>query len=56
MDKRKWIVICPNCESEEETEDEYTEDELDKNGLLIDSQKRVVKHCVPCLTDVNRRD
>ncbi len=57
MEKKKWIIVCPNCESEEETEVEYTEDELDKKGLLIDNQKkRVIKLCVPCLLNVNRRD
>ncbi|OMD74167.1 hypothetical protein [Paenibacillus odorifer] len=56
MEKTKWIVICPNCESEEVTEDEYTEDELYKKGFLLDTQrKRVIKHCLPCLTNVNRR-
>lgn len=57
MEKKKWIIVCPNCESEEETKDEYTEDELDKKGLLIDTQKkRVIKHCSSCLQNVNRRD
>lgn len=57
MEKKKWIIVCPNCESEEETEDEYTEDELDKKGFLIDAQKnRVIKHCFSCLQNVNRRD
>lgn len=57
MEKTKWIVICPNCESEEETEAEYTEEELDKKGLLIDTErKRVFKHCPPCLINANRRD
>jgi hypothetical protein len=54
VQKKKWIIVCPNCDSEEETRDEYTEDELDKKGLLIDTQKkRVIKHCFSCLQNVN---
>ncbi|MBB3109108.1 putative nucleic-acid-binding Zn-ribbon protein [Paenibacillus phyllosphaerae] len=57
MEKTKWIFVCPNCENEEETEEEYTKEELDKKGLLIDAQrKRIIKHCLPCRTNVNRRD
>ncbi|MCQ4085868.1 hypothetical protein [Saccharibacillus sp. JS10] len=58
MKKKNWVVVCPACEEEEvvELDDDYTEEELDKKGLLIDMQKRVVKPCVTCLTKVNRRD
>lgn len=56
MEKRKWIIVCPGCEKEREMDEEYTEDELDKKGFLINTQRRVIKHCMPCLTNVNRRD
>lgn len=49
MKKRKWIVVCPACEEQEEVdlEDEYTEEELaEKRQIIIDS--KIISHCYSC--------
>lgn len=49
MKKKKWIVVCPACEEEEEVEldNEYTEDELYEKKLLIGDSK-IISLCKSC--------
>lgn len=55
MKKRKWIVVCPACEEQEEVdmEDEYTEEELVEKGQIINDSK-IISLCGPCRTNGKR--
>ncbi|OAB32709.1 hypothetical protein PMSD_17215 [Paenibacillus macquariensis subsp. defensor] len=55
MGKKKWLTVCPACGSEGETEDKYTEDEVNKIALIEDTgRKRVIVICLSCLINNNK--
>ncbi|MEK5585467.1 hypothetical protein MKZ21_24815 [Paenibacillus sp. FSL P2-0536] len=53
MEKRKWIIVCPVCEKERETDDEYTEKEMNEKKVLVNDSK-IISHCRSCLINGKR--